>query len=735
MDLHGWDAFEGEVASFMQGTTSSRSQPKGWYTLAKEGFSGLEARGLHKCAALRLRDLLRAECHPQVCKQAREYVQACWASPRGVATDAEMIECQEWAEGVLEHLRGLVSITCAAGNPPGPSEAQGSDFPHGLFHAVPVWPGGSQTAAGSSVSHGAHGSTGSALVDADQALRSSAADETEIGGGGTATVEEDTDETGLLAVGQALLFLPLGARAFDPLIDDEDLPIWFHNQVDTLKGLSNRGAHGPTLCQYLEGLMVASDDLRFVNDMGPVVNAIRYRVDTHTPTSNALTRADGVPREQEWQAAVKGVFAVIRERWLWKLCPTAMWNQRHERHLAEMGYCNVEFSPEHYVGEEHERRELSRSRSPHRRDRQPWKQNEDWTSWSTSSGSDAGDASSLMETQAMARGGKPRHGSRSRGRGGDRHNRGGEARNRPRGEDYVRRRVLQRVPHRVRPGPSDAHGGGRRRDPRLSARPLPSCRQVPRIRFPGLVPAQAAASSAGAGVSTPSFDVVDAMNAWRRLLGHASPGHGELTIENGGPVISDRTYRDILHDLRGRVEQDRLMMSVAVVSYIRALMVELGEACHEACLTIQDVEPEDEEVEIQLDDEDVGLMQTDIAHILQDSDEDRWARLRTRLQKELAMQPKGRCAVHVSALLCSLRRCQDLQVQTGYGAQLEAALVVMSQDALADGLPMDDAWVMDWTGALDYFVQGLHGDPGPAPVVQVNDSITEADLLQAGLPG
>ena len=371
---------------------------------------------------------------------------------------------------------------------------------------------------------------------------------------------------------------------------------------------------------------------------------------------------------------VQGVYAFIKERWLWKLCPTAMWNQRHERYLADNGYCNVEFSPEHYVGEESERRELSRSRSPHRRDRQPWKINEPWASGARSTGSDDadcdGDEHSFMEVRAQGRGHKRGQGSRSRGRDRGRGIQGSG--NGARGSDGgVRRRVLERRPHRVEPG----QAGGRRRDPRFAHRPLHECRQVPRIRFPGLVPDGTASGSRAPTRAREGFDVTDAMDEWRRLLGHTSPGDRELSIDQGGPVVSDRTYRGILQNLRDRSEQERLIMSVALVSEIRALMVELGEACHEASLRLVSVEPTEDEVEVELDEDDMaGLMQTSLGDVLRDTDENRWARLMVRLQKELAGQAKGGRKAHVAAFLARLRRALGVGLVAGFGAQLEAVL-------------------------------------------------------------
>ena len=62
-------------------------------------------------------------------------------------------------------------------------------------------------------------------------------------------------------------------------------------------------------------------------------------------------------------------------------------------------------------------------------------------------------------------------------------------------------------------------------------------------------------------------------------------------------------------------------MSVAIVSYIRALMVEMGEVCHEASLLM----PTDDEVLVETaeEDDETGLMQKEVRDVLCDT-EDQW---------------------------------------------------------------------------------------------------------------
>ena len=157
-----------------------------------------------------------------------------------------------------------------------------------------------------------------------------------------------------------------------------------------------------------------------------------------------------------------------------------------------------------------------------------------------------------------------------------------------------------------------------------------------------------AASASSSSHRGPPFDVTAGMNVWRRLLGHDSRGDAEVPIEQGGPILSDRTYRDVLIELRGRPEAERLIMSVAVVSYIRALMVEMGEVCHEASLSMMTLDQTDDEVLVEVPEEgdEAGLMQTDVR---------RWARLLAKLQKDLVEQSKGLCRTHVDLLLGRLR--------------------------------------------------------------------------------
>ncbi|CAE7349607.1 RTase [Symbiodinium sp. CCMP2592] len=658
--LHG---DESDASSFMQGTASAKSQAKGWFTKAKEDFATFHAQGLHRCAALHLRDLLR-EAHPAICRRAREYLPLLLgdSSNQGArdASDPERLQCQAWAQQVLDDLTSLVPPRKLREPAPASSSASAGEYPYGLFHAIQVWPNGSYSVP--SVGTGS-------------------------GGGGASThssgrevpTDEETDEAGLLSLTLVTTFLPLRTTAFDELFDGRQLPDWFLDQVDVLEALANRGARATDMALYLEDVFLASEDDRMINALAPYVNAMRYRMETYVPHANAMTRAEGVPSILEWSEAVIGIFRFMKERWLWKICPTAMWNQRHERFLADQGYCNVVFSPEHYVGEDSERRELSRSRSPHRRDRQPWRVNEVSPPRafddSASEQAEGSDVSSFMMTSGRGN----RRPAKSRSRDRDRRDARGDGpgdstRDNRRGSEG-RRRVLERRPVRITPGPTDAHGGGRRRDPRYSARSLRECRQ----------------------------------------------------IQNGGPLISDATYRNILVDMRARSEQERHIMSIAVVSYIRALMVELGEVCHEATLHIETLDDDEVLVEVDPEDDTTHLMQLEIGDVMHDKVNDRWSRQLVRLQKELAQQIKGLRRAHVADLLGRLRGAVGMGLTEGFGAQLEALLLAMTDPEVHIGMPVDSNWLGPWAESLGQFIPGME-----APFqITLNDSLDENDLVRA----
>ncbi|CAE7832402.1 unnamed protein product [Symbiodinium sp. CCMP2592] len=664
-----------DETSWMQGSVSSRAQPTGWFTRARERFLELQAGGKHKCAALHLRDLLRV-AHPSICRAAREYVPLILGDSDGqnvreVTADEEG-ECKDWANMVLASLTNLVPQSELATVPA--ETTPGSSLPFGIFHAVHVWPNGTwSTAADLATSSGNSGVEPAAEV--------------EHGTGMIPRLDTDEDDSSLITLGHLVVVLgPLRPRGFDELWDGRVNPDWFLDQADILEKLANRGAHGPTMALWLEDLFLNSGDQRLVNEMSRYINGLRYRMDTYVPYQNALTRASGVPDEAEWQTAVRGIFDFMKERWLWRLCPTAMWNQRHERYLADRGYCNVEFSPEHYVGEESERRALSRSRSPHRRDRQPWRVNEDWSGWQDGTDSEEGMQNLGPGTVDV---------------------------------EVANPRLLLKIG--VTQGGTRMYAAGRLQGAR-SALSL------------GLWTRMVVVVAVTLGIGQdPSVNVVKflvfasrAMNTWRQLLGTSESPGSELLVQHGGPIISDQRYRAILEHLRGRPEQERMIMSIAVVSYRRALMVELGEVCHEASLQITTLD-ESDDVLVEVEEDVSNLMQTLNSDIKRDTAEDHWARLMVRLQKELAEQTGALRRSHVGELLGRLRATLGAGLETGLGAQLEALLLVMLDRDVQPCSPGVDPWMADWTRTLSQSVPDLDVEVHSVP----EDSLGDEDLMRA----
>ena len=203
---------------------------------------------------------------------------------------------------------------------------------------------------------------------------------------------------------------------------------------------------------------------------------------------------------------------------------------------------------------------------------------------------------------------------------------------------------------------------------------------------------------------------------------------GGLPVSHGGPILEDARYKYVLQLLRDRTEADRAILSIGVVSFIRALMVELGELCHEASLQMIDLdeaEPEPEDtVEIEVDEEDGnGPVQTTMNLVKQDTREEKWHRLVTRLQAEMAGQTKQVRGHHASRLLGLLRSAGPVG-EDGEAAQLQALLVAMSEPDVAggsSGTDGADGWLMQWVHQLGCHLPALQLDHAAV----IDDSLDE----------
>ena len=254
--------------SFMQAAASSSSQGKGWFTRAKEEFAGLESRGLHKCAALRLRDLLRLE-GPAVCRKARELVFGLLGDSSGRnarKTDShDIAECHRWADGVLARLRSLVEpaeLECGPVLPPTENM-----YPFGLFNAIQVsLLGGGSAPGGDSEAH-------SLTQDAPE--------------------HQDNDESGLLSLGQVMVVAaPVICLGCDELFDGRPLPGWFLDQVEAFERMVDRGVDVREVVELLENKLRDSQDHRMECALAPYVNGIRFRMESRDPQPNAITTAE-----------------------------------------------------------------------------------------------------------------------------------------------------------------------------------------------------------------------------------------------------------------------------------------------------------------------------------------------------------------------------------------------------------------------------------------------------------
>ncbi|CAE7281359.1 R1A1-element\ORF2 [Symbiodinium sp. CCMP2592] len=526
------------------------------------------------------------------------------------------------------------------------------------------------------------------------------------------TVDDDEEDALSVFSVKLMLFTPTLAAGFDEPFGGGPVPQWWWDMIDDVRGLMDRGRDGKDLSRRLHHRLRMDDDNRFIEDTLLYVNGLSRALHIHQPIPLDPAQALPVPHDEECEDIVDAIIRRLKRKWLWAICPIAMQNQREEEWFLNAGYGHVELSVALRDAEAEERRGLSRSRSPHRRVREQWLA-EEVTEMEEDANLEA-DTSSLMDV----RGGRGRDGrSRSMGCGGGMLVHVATGMGLPtavgswNGDQYT-----SGLPHRTH---MVEEGGGIQIGihvcGNLLGRPLGSDILGP---------------SASTG---PSIDVTDAMEFWRRhiLVPEGSDG---LPVSHGGPIIENARYRHVLMLLRDRSEADRAVLSIGVVSFIRAIMVELGELCHEACLQMVDLaerepEPEADTVEVPVEEDEAGFMQTTLDGIKRDSIHEKWQRLLTRLQSELAGQEEVTRGHHVNCLLGHVRRLGPMP-EDGPAAQLQALLLAMAEPHVAAGSSGNDGcdcWTSVWISSLASHVPGLRMEPENI----LNDSLDERALLAA----
>ena len=148
--------------------------------------------------------------------------------------------------------------------------------------------------------------------------------------------------------------------------------------------------------------------------------------------------------------------------------------------------------------------------------------------------------------------------------------------------------------------------------------------------------------------------------------------------------------------------------------------------------------PQDNDmVEVRVDDpesDDEGdgteLMQRYLHTGGRDTNEDRWQRCITRLQKELSSQsPAGRWA-NIKRIRQALPACEPWSAAESRREQLRALLVAML-DAVPEGAPTaaaDESWLGSWGNELEFFLPGTLFPLAvvPVPVVDSDSASTMA---------
>ncbi|CAE7715728.1 Pol, partial [Symbiodinium sp. CCMP2592] len=192
-----------------------------------------------------------------------------------------------------------------------------------------------------------------------------------------ANIARDDDSTSLIGMPSNALLTTAGITgllAFDLPFPPDQVPGWYDILLDNVMFLQDRGGSIRDIGAAFWAEVRSYRDPRFEDENELLLNGFFHALHANRgiaaqPQDPATVRM-GPPSQAELAHTVSHAIRVIRDRWLWKVCPEAMKNLYSEQQLAQHGIVPAVATPARYWEEEIERRQLSRSRSPQRRHRQ-----------------------------------------------------------------------------------------------------------------------------------------------------------------------------------------------------------------------------------------------------------------------------------------------------------------------------------------------------------------------------
>ena len=252
----------------------------------------------------------------------------------------------------------------------------------------------------------------------------------------------------------------------------------------------------------------------------------------------------------------------------------------------------------------------------------------------------------------------------------------------------------------------------------------------------GASPASARPTGCGTGqgeVTLPHprrpMTLTQGIDLWRYLLFSRTTFGPEL--EPGSRIpnnwLPSNVIRDVCTTHETMSQTNRGISTLALLSVLRFLAQELTETVQHADTIARsrevgrrhgEPEEEDEELLLQvsmdlyqhpLEDEVVLMQGFFVATEGRDTPQQRWARGLLRLQKELVGQRKDKRRANVQGLLTSLRAVPHGPMNSEWGEQLQALLMVLLEDTTEVESPgeVNVEWLQAWLAELSTFIPGM----------------------------